>query len=410
MQLKRVVITGAGAVSPLGTGVPALIEGLRENRSAVQIRPELAQVGGLRTRVAAVVPDFDPMRIPRKFRRSMSPMSMYATVACQEAVDATGLGGEELADGHTGVAVGSTTGSTQASQEFFREFLRDGSLERMKATLFFQIMNHSCAANVAQALGIRGRILAPSAACATGCQAIGYGYEMIAAGLQQRMLCGGADEFHPLTAGTFDVINAASTGYNEYPERTPRPFDRDRDGIVCGEGAGIVVLESLDQALERGAPILGEVCGFATLSDPSSIANPSAEAMQRCMQEALDRGGLIADEIGFVNAHATATAHGDAAESAAIHGIFGDRVPVNSLKGHIGHTMAASGALELIACLEMMAEGRLVGTRNLEVPAPDCAPIRHARHGETSRFTAFLKNNFAMGGVNSSVAVRRFSA
>jgi len=410
MSLRRVVITGVGAVSPLGTGVPALLAGLTANRSAVTRRPELEGIGGLRTRVAAVVPDFDPQQLPRKFRRSMSRMSMYATVACLEAAASAGLPEAALSDGQTGVAIGSTTGSTQASEDFLVEFHETRSLERMKATVFFQIMNHSCAANVAQALGVRGRILAPSAACATGCQALGFGFETIAFGRQERMLCGGADEFHPLTAGTFDIINAASTGYNDRPELTPRPFDRDRDGIVCGEGSGIALLESLDGALARGAPILGELVGFSTVSDPTSIANPNAAAMEDCMREALRMGNVDPAEVGFVNAHATATAQGDSAESQAIYALLADRAPVNSLKGHIGHTMAASGALEVIASLHMLNDGRLVGTRNLEHPGDDCAPIRLARHGETGDYPTFLKNNFALGGVNSSVVVRRFSA
>ncbi len=190
MSLRRVVITGMGAVSPMGRGVEALIAGLLEGRSEVQAVPQLETVAGLRTRLAAVVPELDPKEIPRKYRRSMSSMSIFATLACQEALSQSGLAPETCADGRTGVVIGSTVGSTRTTEEFFTDFLTDRSLERMKSTLFFQIMNHSCAANVAQALGITGRILAPSAACATGCQAIGYGYEMIAAGKQDRMLCG----------------------------------------------------------------------------------------------------------------------------------------------------------------------------------------------------------------------------
>jgi len=385
------------------------MSGLRDHRSAVQIAPELANIGGLRTRVAAKVIGVDPKEIPRKYRRSMSNMSIFATLACQEALEQSGLASDRLSDGRLGVSIGSTVGSTQTTEDFFRDFFTDNSLERMKSTVFFHIMNHSCAANVAQALDITGRIISPAAACATGCQAIGYGFETIAMGKQEMMLCGGADEFHPLTAATFDIMHAASIGYNDSPSRTPRPFDRNRDGVVCAEGAGVVLLESLESALERGAPILAEISGFATVSDPSNIANPNAGAMARCMRQALEGATLMPEDIGYVNAHATATAQGDIAESEAIAEIFGSNVPVSSLKGHMGHTMAASGSLELIAAIEMMTHGYLIPTLNLEEIDPACASLYYLRRVEDVRIEAFIKNSFALGGVNSSLVVRRYA-
>ncbi len=409
MQLRRVVVSGCGSVSPYGRGVSRLMEGLLSGTSAVRNVPELAAVGGLRTRVAARVTGIDPKEIPRKYRRSMSAMSVFATLACQEALERAGVTSDYLTSGQLGISLGSTVGSTQTTEDLFRDFFSDSSLERMKSTVFFHIMNHSCAANVAQALDISGRILAPSAACATGCQAIGYGYETIAMGRQEMMLCGGADEFHPLTAATFDVMHAASVGFNDTPQQTPRPFDRRRDGVVCAEGAGVVVLESLDSAIRRGAPILAEIVGFATLSDPRSIANPNSEAMERCMRLALDDALCSAEDIGYVNAHATATEQGDIAESQAIGRIFGTGVPVSSLKGHLGHTMAASGALETIAALEMMTRKRLVPTLNLQEPDPACSPLNYLRRIEDLGFDAFIKNSFAFGGVNSSIVMRRFT-
>jgi 3-oxoacyl-[acyl-carrier-protein] synthase II len=408
MSLKRVVITGLGAVSPFGSGTSSLNEGLRLGRSAVREVPRLREITGLRSLVAALVPDFDARAIPRKFRRSMTPMSMYATLACQEALAQGKVAEAQCGGGRLGVAIGSTVGSIETSESFFADFFTDRSLERMKSTLFFQIMNHSCAANVAQALGITGRILAPAAACSTGCHAVGYGAEMIAMGKQEMMLCGGADEFHPLTAATFDVLNAGSIGYNQQPERTPRPFDRDRDGVVCAEGCGILLLESLDSALGRGAPILAELAGFATVSAPTNIAHPDAAAMVECMRLALADAGLDPAAIDYVNAHATGTDHGDVAESDAIFQLFGDRVPVSSLKGHIGHTMAASGSLELVAVIEMMRRGELIPTRNLDRVDPGCDQIRHVRGPEPAALNAVIKNNFALGGVNSSIVLRRY--
>ncbi|PLX82985.1 MAG: beta-ketoacyl-[acyl-carrier-protein] synthase family protein [Desulfuromonas sp.] len=411
MRLRRVVITGQGAISPFGCGVEPLMEGLLAGRSAVRVLPELEGVGGLRTRVGARAAGVDPRRIERRFRRSMSPMSVFATLASEEALAQAGLGAEERGDGRTGVAIGATVGSTVTNEAFFADYFRDRSLERMKSTIFFQIMNHSCAANVAQALGITGRLLAPSAACSTGCQAVGYGYEMIAFGRQERMLCGGADEFHPLTAATFDVFNAGTTGYNDRPEGTPRPFDRDRDGVVCAEGGGVLLLEELETARRRGAPILAEVVGFATVADPESIANPNRQAMERCMSLALEDAGLEPAEVDYLNAHATATVQGDVAESEAIAALFGERVPVSSLKGHMGHTMAASGALELTATVEMLRRGVLVPTRNLERIDPACAVVNHLQGGPVEApLEVAVKNNFALGGVNSTIIVRRYAA
>lgn len=408
MLLRRVVITGIGVVSPFGRGIDGLMDSLLAGKSGVTHIPALAEITGMRTRVAAIATGVDPMDIPRKFRRSMSSMSIFATLASQDAAAMAGLTDTELHSGRLGVSLGSTVGSPQTMQEFFRDFSMDNSLERMKSTLFFHIMNHSCASNVAQALGITGRILAPAAACSTSCHAVGYAAEMIGLGKQDMMLCGGADEFHPLTSGTFDIMNAASTAFNDSPTKTPRPFDRDRDGIVCGEGSGMLLLESLESALGRSATILAEVVGFATNSDPASIANPNASSIEECMRLALADADMKPADISYVNAHATSTELGDIAESEAISQIFGNTVPVSSLKGHLGHAMAASGTLELAACIEMMRRGVLVPTLNLENIDPRCAKVKLLQEVTTQEVSTIMKNNFALGGVNSSIILRRY--
>ena len=408
MLLRRVVITGIGVVSPFGRGIDSLMDALLAGKSGVVRVPALAEITGMRTRVAALVTGVDPMEIPRKFRRSMSSMSVFATLACQDAAAMAGLSEAQLQGGRLGVSVGSTIGSPHTMQDFFRDFGVDNSLERMKSTLFFHIMNHSCASNVAQALGVTGRILAPSAACSTSCHAVGYAAEMIGLGKQDFMLCGGADEFHPLTAGTFDIMNAASVAFNDSPTSTPRPFDRDRDGIVCGEGAGILLLESLESALGRGAEILAEITGFATNSDPGSIANPDTACIAACMRLALADAELEASQVDYVNAHATATVQGDIAECSAIAGVFGPGTPTSSLKGHLGHAMAASGTLELAACIEMIRRGLLVPTLNLDNVDPLCAGALHLKGVSERPVHTVVKNNFALGGVNSSIILRRY--
>ncbi len=406
--MRRVVVTGMGAVSPFGIGVGVLFESLLAQRSSVRNVPELARITGLRTRVAAVVPAVDSKEIPRKYRRSMSNMSIYATFASQEAISQGGATEKELRGGNTGVAIGSTVGSPIATHEFYEEFLPTQSIDKTRATFFFQIMNHSCASNVAQVFGITGRILAPSAACSTGCQAIGYGYEMIAWGKQEMMLCGGADEFHPLTAATFDIINASSAKYNDRPAETPRPFDRDRDGVVCAEGAGILLLESLDSAKRRNAPIAAEVMGFATVSDPANLADPSADSIETCIRKALTEAPIQPDEIDYINAHATGTILGDIAESEAVRRIFGGNTPTSSLKGHLGHTMAASGAIETITAIMMMQKGILIPTLNLDNVDPLCDNIFHFKNCMKKPIRAVLKNNFALGGIDSCLILRRY--
>ncbi|PLX76783.1 MAG: beta-ketoacyl-[acyl-carrier-protein] synthase family protein [Desulfuromonas sp.] len=406
MSLENVVVTGIGIISPLGLDYEQLTAALLNGETGVQHVAALEKIGGLRSRLAAPVEGVDPKSVPRKIRRSMSNMSIYAYLASQQALAMAGWPDEELSSGRLGVVIGSTLGSTETSENFFADYFRDYSLERMKSGLFFQIMGHSCAANVAQSLGITGRVMAPSAACATSCQAVGYAYEQIAFGRQDAILCGGADEFHPLTAATFDVMHAASINYNDQPERSPRPFDAARDGIVCGEGSGILLLEKREHAEARGATILAEICGFATTSDTSSIANPDSGAMLECMRLALADAGLSAADVDYVNAHATGTLQGDAAEAGAIRDLLGDSAPVSSLKGHLGHTMAASGSIELGACIGMMQRGVLVATRNLETVDKSCAGLEHLQQNKTTEANVILKNNFAMGGINSTIVLR----
>jgi 3-oxoacyl-[acyl-carrier-protein] synthase II len=273
--------------------------------------------------------------------------------------------------------------------------------------MFFKTMNHSCASNTAQALGIRGRVVSPSVACATGTLAIGLAYENILYGVANIMICGGTDEHHVLATAVFDIMSAASCNYNDNPHQTPRPFDVDRDGVVCAEGAGIVILEELEHARERGANILGEIIGFATFSSPGDIANSDSETMADCMDCALSQAGIGAEDVGYVSAHATATTQGDIAEARAICKAVGDKVPVSSLKGHLGHTMAASGALELIASLEMMHNGVLIPTRNLVTVDPDCDVVNLILTKEDITGNVVLKNSFALGGINATILIRR---
>ncbi len=405
MCKQRVVITGMGAISPYGEGCHLLMEGLNEGRCAIAAF-DPREVSGLSCRVAGRVPPVDSRRISRDLRRTMSPMSQHATLAAWEALSQAGLSPEATASfPRMGVSIGSTLGSPAALHEFFAEYIGSGGVDNVRSTTFFKVMGHSVASNVAMACRLTGRLFAPAAACASGLMGIGMGYECIAAGREQLMLCGGADEFHPLTVATFDRIQAASPCTD--PLRASLPFHRARQGIVISEGAGVLLLENLESAMERKAPILAEIRGFASLTSAGNIAAPQPETMRRCMEEALDAAGIPPKDVSFVNAHATGTVAGDAAEGQAIAAIFGAQgVTVNSLKGHMGHSLAASGALETIACTVMLQQKRILPTLHLDDPDPACGALEHVRTPRPIPSGYCLKNAFALGGVHCSLVLR----
>jgi 3-oxoacyl-[acyl-carrier-protein] synthase II len=398
-----VVITGIGAVTPFGRGVEAMMAGLRAGRSAVRLMPEWAQYDGLRCRLAAPCELRDEKAIPRQFRRSMSPLSIMAAQAADEALADAGIDKESLTDGRCGCVMGSTGGSAITINEAFEQLLPGRDFSRITAMMFFKSMAHTAAANLAQYLGLHGTVMATCAACASSLQAIGAAADLIRLGRQDLVLCGGAEEVHPTVTGIFDLLFATSTGFNDRPDETPRPFDARRDGLVCAEGAGVLILESLSRARRRGARILAEVVGYHTCASGDHLSQSSRSAMAACMTEALRQADLRPADIAYVNAHATGTLQGDAEEAAAIAAIFGDRIPVSSLKGHLGHTLGASGAIELIATLRMQAENCLLPGRNLVSPDDDCRGIRHLAAPLPGPVPAFLKNNFAFGGVNASL-------
>jgi 3-oxoacyl-[acyl-carrier-protein] synthase II len=334
----------------------------------------------------------------------MSKMAGFAYLAAVEALEQAGLAGALPPD--LGLALGSTMGSPLTLVEFFSEYLKSSSLEQVRAPTLFKIMGHGAAVSLALALGLSGRLLAPSAACAAGLQAIGLGYEAIAAGRAEALLCGGAEEFDRLTALTFDHILAAS--HCPDPAVASRPFDGNRDGLVCAEGAGLLVLESLPRARARGAKILAEVAGFATTASPANLVHPDAASIARTMAAALADGGLAPADIQYVNAHATSTVEGDRAEAEAIFQVLGSGPSVNSFKGQLGHTMAASGALEAILSLKEMEAGLILPNHNLEAPEPGFPVLRLSKERESRIITAMIKNSFALGGLNACLALKTF--
>jgi len=396
-----------GSVTPYGQGVAALMNGIRENRSAIQYMEGWNRFIGLRSLIGAPIEIENERKIPRKQRRSMGRMSIFAAQAAQEAVEDAGLDPSHLSTVDAACVMGSTMGSAGSINEAFEIMLPECDLSKLTSTHFFKCISHSAAMNVAQYLNVLGMVIAPSAACASGLQAVGMGYDLIRMGRQKIALCGGADELHPTVTGSFDILFATSTGFNDNPTQTPRPFDENRDGLVCSEGSGILLLEEYEHARARSAHIHGEVMGYYTCGSESHVSQSDSRSMTNCITCALNDAGLTPGDVDYINAHATATLQGDIAEADVIKKLFGDTVPVSSLKGYFGHTLGASGSIELIACLRMMHEGVLYPTRNLETVDPECKGVYHlAGAAVEQKVNVVLKNSFAFGGINAALLVR----
>ncbi len=403
--MRRVVITGMGLRTPLGATPEAVFDAIVADRSGVRALPSWAAVDELRSLVGGQVQDFNPRVLPRKNRRSMGRVAMYAVTAARDACAQAGLDEALLKSGRVGVVAGSTTGSNAADEAFWSHYIKENSARGLKSTLFFQVMSHTVATNLAMYLGVTGETLSTNAACASSTQAIGVALDRIRLGRADAMIAGGADELHVAAAITFDSMGGASHSYNDRPTCTPRPFDKDRDGIVVAEGSGVVVLEEREHALARGAPILAEVLGFGGTSDAVNMASPATEGMQDAMRLALADARCSAADIGYLSAHATGTPIGDATEADAILGTFGDRVPVSSIKGHLGHMLGGCGAVEAIVSVMGMNRGVLPHTHNLD--EPDVAPIWLPRAPLERQIDALVSTNFAFGGVNCAMVIGR---
>ncbi|HRI06838.1 MAG TPA: beta-ketoacyl-ACP synthase [Nannocystaceae bacterium] len=407
MQPKRVVITGVGLASPIGNTLPDALGALQSGRHGIHYMRDWERIGDMRTRLGGVVELDLSGRYPRKKIRSMGRVSLLATYATEAAIADARLDPELVSSGRVGLAYGSTTGSSDAMEEFCGTLFTNYSLKGLSANSYLKMMSNTCAANLGHFFQIRGRIITTCSACTSGAQAIGYAYESVKYGLQEVMVAGGAEELHFASAATFDLMFATSAGYNERPDQSPRPFDAARDGLVIGEGAGTVVLESLDRALARGATIHGEILGYGTNCDGAHVTAPDENGMAGAMLLALQSAGLDPSAIDYVNAHGTATEIGDIAESQATRRVFGRAVPISSSKSFTGHTLGACGAIELLYCLGMMQGRFLAPTRNLTQVDPRCADLDYVREPRPAEPRIIMSNNFAFGGVNTSLILGR---
>ena len=409
--MKRVVITGVGALSPLGHDWPAVLAHLRSLRNAVGIVDAWEVYEGLNTRLGAVVQPFElPAHYNRKSTRSMGRVALMGTRASELALADAGLLDDPLVrSGRMGISYGSSAGTPAAIGDFGRMIV-DKTTEGITANTYIKMMAHTAAVNIGVFLGLTGRIITTSSACTSGSQGIGYAFEAIQSGRQVAMLAGGAEELDAIEAAVFDTLFATSVRNGE-PGLTPRPFDAARDGLVLGEGACTLVLEELEHARARGARIMAEVIGFGTNSDGRHVTNPSPQTMAQAMHLALEGAGVPASAIGYVNAHGTATDQGDIAESQATLAALGDKVPISSLKSYMGHTLGACGALEAWMTIGMMQEGWFAPTINLDTVDPRCAALDYVTgEGRALQTDLVMSNNFAFGGINTSLVLRRWAS
>ena len=407
---RRVVITACSAVTPIGHGKKEIVKSLKQGVSGVRsMRDDGLLTDRIHSKVFGTVDYPIEYDFKRKFRKTMGPVSYYACQVAKEALFDSGLSEEFITSGRLGVAFGSTHGSPTIQRQIYKAFFNasDQRLSNIGAVDYLKSMVHTTAVNITKMFGITGRVISSSTACTTSSQSIGFGYEAVKFGLQDAMLCGGADEYDTTTVAVFDNLLACSTDFNATPHLTPRPFDVKRDGLVVGEGAGAVILEEYEFARKRGAKILGEVIGFSCNNNGGDLILPNVEGIKHTLASALRCAGVRPDQIDLISAHATATKMGDVMEAQAIHHIYGETTRVTALKSYLGHTMGACGVIETVLLLYMMAEGFSAPTLNLDEVDPRCEMIRHVRQIENCPIRLATVQNFAFGGVNTALILKR---
>jgi len=405
--MKRVVITGMGAITPIGNNWASVSEQLKSLTSGIRKMDDWEKYKGLNTQLAAPADFSKPLHYSRKQVRGMGRVALLATYATELALLEAGLLEDPvLKSGRVGIAYGSSSGGFDGLVDFTKMLLNydKGSLD---ATSYIRMMGHTCPVNIGLHFGITGRIIPTSSACTSSSQAIGYAYETIKHGIQTIMIAGGSDELSPSQPAIFDTLFATSLR-NDEPHKTPRPFDKDRDGLVIGEGGATFILEDRDYALSRGAAIYAEVIGFGTNSDGLHVTKPDSDSMQIAMKLALQDAGLDAKAIGYVSAHGTATELGDIAESHATAAVMGYNVPISAMKSYTGHTLGACGSIEAWAAVRMMNEGWFHPTLNLDNIDPRCADLDYITQGiRVLECDYLMSNNFAFGGINTSIIYKR---
>ena len=410
---RRVVITACSAITPIGHGKDQIVASLLKGISGVKtLREDQFISGFIHSKVYGTVDypvDYD---FKRQYRKTMGPVAYYACQVAKEVLEQSGLPEDFITSGKMGVAFGSIHGSPTVQRDIYQVFFEakdKAAYQSIGAVDYLKSMVHTTAVNITKMFGITGRVISSGTACTTSSQSIGYGYEAVKYGLQEAMLCGGADEYDTITVAVFDNLLACSTAFNSEPHRTPRPFDTLRDGLVVAEGAGAVMLEEYEFAKKRGANILAEVIGFACNNNGGDLILPNLNGITKVLNLGLENARINAQDVDLVSAHATATKMGDIIEAQATSAVFGINPYVVALKSYLGHTMAACGAIETILSVYMMQDGFIAPTINLEEIDERCAMIKHVQKVLQAPVKTAAIQNFAFGGVNTILLIRKIS-
>lgn len=407
----RVVVTGLGAITPIGNDVASFWQGLKDKK--VGIAPiTYFDTTDYKAKLAGEVKDFDPKKyMDPKAARRMEPFSQYAVAAAGEAIEQAGLDMEKEDPFRVGTSIGSGIGSLQAMEREHKKMLEKGP-NRVNPLLVPMMISNMAVGNVAMHYGLKGKSINVVTACATGTNSIGEAFRSIQYGEADVMVAGGTESaITPLGMAGFAALTALST--NEDPETASRPFDKDRDGFVMGEGAGIVVLESLEHAQKRGAKILAEVVGYGGSNDAFHITSPAEDGSGAAyaMEMALKDAGIAPEKIDYINAHGTSTHHNDLFETMAVKKALGDhayKVKINSTKSMIGHLLGAAGGVEFIACVKSIEDGFVHATAGLKEAGEGCDLDYTMGEGVPMDIHYALTNSLGFGGVNASLVIKKF--
>ena len=407
---RRVVITACSSITPIGRTKAEILHNLTHGISGVKpLREDGLLSSYIHSKVFGTVDYSIDYDFKRQYRKTMGPVAYYACQVAKEVLESAGLDQDFVTSGRLGVAFGSTHGSPTVQRDIYRTFFgaSQNKFSTIGAVDYLKSMVHTTAVNITKMFGITGRVISSSTACTTSSQSIGYGYEAIKYGMQDAMLCGGADEYDTTTVAVFDNLLACSTAFNDSPHLTPRPFDTKRDGLVVGEGAGAVLLEEYGYARKRGAPILAEVIGFACNNNGGDLILPNLSGIRETIRIGLKDAKINADEVDLISAHATGTKMGDVIESQAIYDVYGNLPHVVGLKSYMGHTMGSCGAIETIIAVYLMEEGFIAPTLNLDEIDERCAMINHIVKLREYPVRIATIQNFAFGGVNTSLVIKK---
>lgn len=409
--MRRVVITGMGAITPIGLNVNEYWEGLKAGKTGFG-EITYFDTTDYKVKIAAEVKDFVPKNyMDGKAAKRMEKFSQYAVAASKEAMEQAGIDMEKEDPYRVGCVIGSGVGSLQAIEREYKKLLDKGP-GRVNPLLVPLMITNIAAGNVSIQFGLKGKNLDVTTACATGTHSIGEGFRSIQHGEADVMLAGGTEcAITPISVAGFTALTALST--KNTPERCSIPFDKDRDGFVLGDGAGIVVLEELEHAKKRGAKILAEVVGYGATSDAYHITSPSEDGMgaAKAMEFAMKEAGVAPEEISYLNAHGTSTHHNDLFETRAIKTAFGDqayKLKINSTKSMIGHLLGAAGAVELIASVLQMNNGYIHQTVGLEQPDEELDLDYVQGHGVEMDFDYAMSNSLAFGGQNATLIIKKY--